>query len=102
MIFERLECFFEFFYQRCTRGSTMKRNISRDQRLTDRGRNPKEKSSFSIDVKGGEKNRGMEEKRHEDRGSQHMKTGGANMSMSVSIVVSKCFHQCQRGRLLKD
>jgi hypothetical protein len=35
----------------------MKRNISRDQRLTDRGSNPKEKSSFSIDVKGGEKNK---------------------------------------------
>jgi hypothetical protein len=57
----------------------MKRNISRDQRLTDRGSNPKEKSPFSIDVKGGEKNRGMETKR---RG---MKTGGASMSMSVSI-----------------
>jgi hypothetical protein len=72
----------------------MKRNISRDQRLTDRGSIPKEKSSFSIDVKGGEKNRGMERKR---RG---MKIGGANMSKRS--VVSKCFHQCQRGRLLKD
>jgi hypothetical protein len=71
----------------------MKRNINRDQRLTDRGRIPKEKSSFSIDVKGGEKNRGMERKR---RG---MKTGGANMSM-ISVV-SKCFQQCQRGVLLK-
>jgi hypothetical protein len=30
-----------------------------------------------------------------------MKTGGANMGISVDIVVSKCFHQCQRGRLLK-
>jgi hypothetical protein len=50
----------------------MKRNISRDQRLTDRGSNPKEKSSFAIDVKGGEKTRGMERKR---RG---MKTGEPN------------------------
>jgi hypothetical protein len=45
---------------------------------------------------------GKEEKRHEDRGIQHMKIGGANMSMNVSIFVSKCFHQCQRGILLKD
>ena len=79
----------------------MKINIIRDQRLTDRGRSPKDKSSFSIDVKGGKKNIGMEEKRHEDGGRQHMKTGGDNMSMSVAIVVSNCCHQCQRGRLLK-
>jgi hypothetical protein len=57
----------------------MKRNISRDKRLTNRRISPKDKSLFYIDVKGGEKNRGMEMKR---RG---MKTGGANMSMSVSI-----------------
>jgi hypothetical protein len=37
----------------------MKRNISRYQRLIDRGRNPKEKSPFAIDVKGGDKNRGI-------------------------------------------
>jgi hypothetical protein len=74
----------------------MKRNISRDQRIRDSGRSPNEKSYFSIYVKEGEKNRGMERKR---RG---VKIGGANMSMSVSIVVSKCFHQCQRGTLLKD
>jgi hypothetical protein len=54
----------------------MKRNISTDQRLINRGRNPKEKSPFAIDVKGGDKNRGMETKR---RG---MKIGGAIMSMS--------------------
>jgi hypothetical protein len=41
----------------------MKRNISRDQRLTDNGSIPKEKSPFSIYVKGGDKNRGMEMKR---------------------------------------
>jgi hypothetical protein len=79
----------------------MKRNINNNQGIIDRGSNPKENSSFSIDIKGGEKNRGMEEKRREDRGRQHMNIGRANMSMSVSIVVSKCFHQCQRGRLLK-
>jgi hypothetical protein len=67
------------FYHRCTRGSTMKRNINRDQRLTDMGSIPKEKSPFVIDIKGGEKNRGVEMKR---RG---MKTGGASMSMSVAI-----------------
>jgi hypothetical protein len=71
----------------------MKRSISRDHRLTNKGRSPKEKSPFSIDVKGGEKNRGMETKR---RG---MKIGGANMSMRS--LVYKCFHQCQRGGLLK-
>jgi hypothetical protein len=63
----------------------MKRNKNRDQRLTDRGSKPKENSSFSIDVKGGEKKRGMETKR---RG---MKIGGSNMIM-ISVV-SKCFHQ---------
>jgi hypothetical protein len=47
----------------------MKININRDKRLSDRGSIPMEKSSFSIDVKGGEKNRGMEDKRHEDRGA---------------------------------
>jgi hypothetical protein len=62
----------------------MKRNISIDQRLTDMGRNPKEKSQFSIDVKGGEKNIGMEMKR------RCMRTGGDNMSMSLVIFVSKC------------
>jgi hypothetical protein len=72
----------------------MKRNISSDRRLTDRGRIPKEKSSFSIDDKRGDKNRSMEDKR---RG---MKMGGANMSKRS--LVYKCFHQCQRGRLLKD
>jgi hypothetical protein len=71
----------------------MKRNIIRDQRLTNRGSIPKENSSFAIDVKGGDKNRGMERKR---RG---MKIGGSNMCKKS--VVSKCFHQCQRGRLLK-
>jgi hypothetical protein len=74
---EILECFFNSFYQIFTRGSTMKRNISRDQRLIDRGSIPKENSSFSIDVKGGEKNKGMERKR------RVMKTGGSNMSMRV-------------------
>jgi hypothetical protein len=72
----------------------MKRNISRDQKLTDRGRIPKEKSSFSIDDKGGEKNIGMERK------TRGMKTGG--YSMSNKSVVSKCCHQYQRGRFLKD
>jgi hypothetical protein len=64
----------------------MKININKDQRLTDRGSNPKEKSSFSIDVKGREKNISMEEKRHDDRGIQHMKICGVDMSMSVSMV----------------
>jgi hypothetical protein len=41
----------------------MKRNIIRDQRLTDKGNIPKEKSPFSIDVKVGVKNIGMETKR---------------------------------------
>jgi hypothetical protein len=52
MVFERLEYFLNAFYQRCTRGSTMKRNISRNQRLTDRGSIPKEKSSFPLMSKG--------------------------------------------------
>jgi hypothetical protein len=73
------------FYQICTQGST----IGRDERPTDRGSNPKEKSLFSIDVKGVEKNRGMEDKRHEDRGSQHMNTGGVSMSMIVSMAFFK-------------
>jgi hypothetical protein len=60
----------------------MKRNISRDQRLKYRERNPKEKPPFSIDVKGGEKIRGMEMKR---RG---MNTRGASMSMSVLLCLS--------------
>jgi hypothetical protein len=64
------------------------------KRLTDRGRIPKKNSSISIDFKGGEKNIGMERKR------TCMKIGGASMRMR--IVVSKCFHQCQRGILLKD
>jgi hypothetical protein len=34
----------------------MKRNTNRDKRLIDKGRNPKEKPSFSINVKRGEKN----------------------------------------------
>jgi hypothetical protein len=67
----------------------MKRNINGYQRLIDKGSNLKEKSSFTIDVKWGEKNRGM-------------KTRGTIMNTSVSIVVSKCCHQCQRARLLKD
>jgi hypothetical protein len=37
----------------------MKRNINRYQRMTDRGIIPKEKSPFTIDVKGREKNIGM-------------------------------------------
>jgi hypothetical protein len=58
----------------------MKRNISRDHRLTDKRNSLKDKSPFSINFKGGEKNRGMEMKR---RG---MKTWGSNMSMSVCHV----------------
>jgi hypothetical protein len=64
----------------------MKRKLSRDHRLTDKGSIPNENTSFSIDVKGErkiealkrrgmktgvEKNRGSEANRHEDRGSQH-------------------------------
>jgi hypothetical protein len=64
----------------------MKRNNRRYKRLTDRGCIPKENSSFSIDVKGAEKNRGMKRKR---RG---VKIGGDSMSMRS--VVSKCWHQC--------
>jgi len=79
----------------------MKRDISRYQRLTNRGSIPKENTLFSIDIKWREKNIGIEEKKHKYRGRQHMKTGGDNMNMSVSIFVSKCFHQCQRARWLK-
>jgi hypothetical protein len=70
------------------------KKINRDHRLTDRGSSPKEKSTFSIDVKGGEKSMGMKMKR---RG---MNIAGVGMSMRS--VVSKCFHQCQRGVFLKD
>jgi hypothetical protein len=76
----------------------MKRNISRYQRLTDRGSIPKEKSPFSIDVKGGEKNRGMERKRRsmKTRGVQH-----EHDCLTFLSGVFKCFHQFQRGGLLK-
>jgi len=72
----------------------VKRNTSRDKRLTYKGSNPKEKSSFSIDDKGGEKNRGME------RRIRGMKTGRNNMRKRS--VVSKCCYQFKRGRFLKD
>jgi hypothetical protein len=62
----------------------MKRNISRDERLIDRVSIPKEKSSLSINVKGGEKNRGMERKR---RG---MKTRGARMNISFNHFYVLC------------
>jgi hypothetical protein len=64
----------------------MKRNINKDLMLTEKGSIPKEKSSFSIDVKGGEKNRGMERKRRD------MKIGGARMSMSVNHFYVLCLN----------
>jgi hypothetical protein len=70
----------------------MKRNISKDRRLTDRGRSPKEKSSFTINVKGGEKNIGMERKK---RG---MKTGEAGTSMRRAVSKTSM----PRGILFKD
>jgi len=62
----------------------MKTYINRYQRLIDRGNNPKDNSLFSIGVKGGEKNRGMERKR------RVLKIGGDSMSMSVNHLYVLC------------
>jgi hypothetical protein len=78
----------------------MTRNFNRDNKILYRGGEaPRGGLLFDIDVKGGEIEKGMETERenHADRGID-----GHRGSMSIIISMPKCFHQCERGRLLDN